>query len=147
MWRAWKPLLSVYTNRLCSWLIPAVNKYAFPKNCVVYGISLRLTNCWLEKPLPLFRTIALYCIGLICQQKQDQKILIQWKYVAKFLHNLPNIFIPLKHVQVSIKLYLNRKNFKFYTRKNFCSSKAIAYNAAFFNIKFFIICFLYIIQK
>ena len=43
----------------------------------------------------------------------------------------------LKHAQDSIKLYLNGKGFKFYRRRDFCSSIATAYDTAFFNIKFF----------
>ena len=52
---------------------------------------------------------------------------------------------PLKHVQESITLHLNTKKFKFYTRRGFCSYKATTYDAAFFNIKFFVIVCLHII--
>ena len=54
---------------------------------------------------------------------------------------------PLKHVQESITLHLNTKKFKFYTRRSFCSYKATTYDAAFFNIKFFVIFCLHIIKS
>ena len=60
-------------------MIHAANNYALPKNCIVNGFPLRLTKCWLEKHLLLFRTIAFHCVGLIFRQKQRQKLLIQWK--------------------------------------------------------------------
>ena len=44
---------------------------------------------------------------------------------------------PLKRVQESIKLHINRKKFKFYTRRDFRFCEVTTYDTAFFNITFF----------
>ena len=79
-------------------MIHAVNNYALPKNRIVHDFPLRLTKCWLEKHLLLFRTIAFYCVGLIFQQKQRQNILTQWKYAAIFLQDLASLVASFKYV-------------------------------------------------
>ena len=48
---------------------------------------------------------------------------------------------PLKHVWESIELYLNRKKFTFYSRRDFRSTDAIAYDTFFFNIIFYYLLF------